>query len=178
MTEEWQPVIGYEGIYEVSDAGRVKSLSRIDRSGHRRREKTLSPGVSKDLKVSLSKDGCVKQRSVAQLVLESFVGPGGGLWALHRDDDATNNCLNNLYWGTPSENSIDRLRNFGLPSQANRYGRNVREMPPTCANGHHYTEETLYLTPTGRACRLCQREAGRRRSNRLRISAQSQALAS
>jgi hypothetical protein len=171
MIEEWRPVTYYEGLYEVSNAGRVKSLSRVDHGGNRRREKILKPGLSKDLKVSLCRESGVKQKSVAQLVLESFRGPGNGLWALHRDDDATNNSLDNLYWGTPSDNQMDRVKNFGIPPQDNRFGRDPRTIPPHCANGHLYTEETTYISSTGRQCRLCQREAGRRRTARLRAKA-------
>ena len=44
-------------------------------------------------------------RFVHSLVLTAFVGPRPtGMYALHRDDDPTNNSLDNLYWGTPSEN--------------------------------------------------------------------------
>jgi hypothetical protein len=55
---------------------------------------------------------------VAAMVLETYVGPRpAGLWALHRDDDVTNNDISNVYWGTPGENALEarpRRKDFKL----------------------------------------------------------------
>lgn len=99
--ERWLPVAGYEGLYEVSDHGRVRG----NRVG------VLRPDINRYADVRLSKDGKKRKKGVHVLMLEAFVGPGNGLWALHRNDKKTDNRLDNLYWGTPQQNSDDRMRN-------------------------------------------------------------------
>ena len=119
MTEQWLPVEGYEGLYEVSSAGRVKSLARIavysDGRSKPLSERILSgkPGTQGYPLVSLCKNGKSKTVAVHQLVAKAFIGPCPFLGAevRHRDDVKTHNDLDNLVWGTRSENSCDRWRN-------------------------------------------------------------------
>lgn len=101
--EEWRAVVGHEGFYEVSSLGRVRSCLRG----------MLRPDAS-DARyhhVRLTKNGVKVKRGVHVLMLEAFVGPGGGLWACHRNDIGTDNVLSNLYWGTPQNNADDRVKN-------------------------------------------------------------------
>jgi hypothetical protein len=124
MIETWKAVVGFEGQYEVSDKGRVRSLDcervyeRNDQySGRlitvRRRHKgrMLRPGrmPSGHLSVALGKGNSV---CVHVIVLDAFIGPcPPGHESLHRDDVPSNNDLNNLRWGTRSENLHDAIRN-------------------------------------------------------------------
>jgi len=124
MREKWADIIGYEGLYQVSSLGRVRSLDRrvLCRRGDYKRYKStragsvLSPGVASNdyLTVSLSSGGEQKTRTVHSLVLESFVGnrPSKRHECRHLDGDRTNNKLNNLSWGTPEENGEDRKRHM------------------------------------------------------------------
>lgn len=120
----WKPVVGFEGFYEVSDTGLVRSLDRhitYDlqcRSGEtksvtRFKRGTILKPTPKDsghLLVSLGR-GTVP-RSVHSLVLEAFVGPRPeGMNGLHENDDPADNRLENLYWGTQSQNAFDAIRN-------------------------------------------------------------------
>src|SRR4051812_32028619 len=97
--EQWRPVVGFEGFYEVSDHGRVRSLPRkmVDSRGRNRsfRGRILSPARQpRDgrLWVYLSVEGVVTFHYVHTLVLQAFVGPRPpGLWGLHTDGDAANN---------------------------------------------------------------------------------------
>ena len=118
MTEEqWMPVVGYEGLYEVSDAGRVRSVDRISSDGSRRKGKILKPVASQRLQVTLSRASVRKQCEIHRLVLEAFGGPAPkGKIACHRDDNHENNSLSNLYWGSYSENWADSVVNGGRPS--------------------------------------------------------------
>jgi hypothetical protein len=116
IIEEWKPVVGYEGVYEVSTFGRVKSLGRWVRanSGWRKTEVCyFSPslsGRSKKYKRVLLRNPD-KQRPVHQLVLEAFVGPRPeNCEVRHLDGDPSNNRLDNLAWGTKAENQADKLR--------------------------------------------------------------------
>lgn len=119
MEENWKPVVGHEGAYEVSDLGRVRSLPRsapvmlADGRVTQRRlpGKTLKPGLDSAgyLSVQLGrKAGSVR---VHWLVLSAFVGPApAGAQRLHNDGCRTNNALANLRYGTRSENMQDLFR--------------------------------------------------------------------
>lgn len=105
-TENWLPVVGYEGIYEVSDLGRVRSVDRIDARGWRRKGRVLRQHFNHDyLKVSL----CGKSWQVHRLVIEAFRGaPGPGEECCHNNGDGRDNRLANLRWGTKQDNMRDR----------------------------------------------------------------------
>ena len=112
MTEIWKPVVGHEGAYEVSDLGRVRSLSRcIKRTRNGKCEEVLRKGrvLRPDechgghLQVTLSGR---KKRPVHQLVAEAFLGlKPEGCRVLHRDGNPANNCVYNLYWGRFGESN-------------------------------------------------------------------------
>lgn len=147
--EEWRPVLGYEGFYEVSDLGRVRSLDRVVHSRNGRSYRmtgrilamTRSGGRPT---VTLSVDGAQRLCQVGVLVLEAFVGPcPPGLQCCHWDDDPTNNVPRNLRWDTPAANMADMLRN----------GRNDRAVKTACPRGHDLFPPNL--TRGGRGPRSC-----------------------
>ena len=109
--EEWRPVVGYEGLYEVSNMGRVKSLERTvwDNRGCYRtvHERILKPRKDRSgyLQVNLSKDGKVKWCTVHRLVAIAFLDNADNLPEVnHKDEDKTNNCVENLEWCSRSYN--------------------------------------------------------------------------
>lgn len=118
MSEEWRPVVGFEGFYEVSDLGRVRSVARsVPCYGGTRNIKSRvlkgSPERDGYLMVSLSKGNGSKQHShkIHRLVLEAFVGPmPDGMESLHGDGDPANCLLSNLRYGTPVDNWQDRRK--------------------------------------------------------------------
>lgn len=109
--ETWKPVPGYEGYYEVSDAGHVRSLTR--ETGYRNRVyagRLLDPGINHSgyPTVTLCVRGQKEHWFVHELVLTTFVGAKpAGLITRHKDGTRTNNRLANLAWGTYAENSAD-----------------------------------------------------------------------
>lgn len=116
MTEEWRPVPGYEGAYEVSDRGRVRSLPRKieQRSKEGGAYLRSLPGVvlrpgrmpSGHLSVALGRGN---SRCVHALVLLAFVGPAPAKHEVrHLDGDESNNHLSNLRYGTRSCNGRDK----------------------------------------------------------------------
>lgn len=107
--EEWRPIPGYEGLYEVSDLGRVKRIWRWDSPVNY----CLHPGGNgKYLHVVLCKDAVKETVNVHILVAGAFLpNPDNLPHVLHKDDVGTNNRLTNLYRGTPEDNWIDRKAN-------------------------------------------------------------------
>lgn len=157
MKEIWKTVPGYQGYYEVSDQGNVRSLDRV--VGHKLygrqvlKGQPLRAGDTGDghLKVSFSKDGIEKSYFVHRLVLETFVGPcPEGMEACHENGQPADNRLANLSWGTKSKNMRDIVR----------HGTHPQSKKTHCAQGHEYTEENTGRSQDGRRrwCRACHRE--------------------
>lgn len=125
MNEIWKPIRNWEGYYEVSNLGRVRSLDRIvtTKLGHTRpiKGRVLKPhGCTKDLPyciVTLSRGGrrgnpnCIEEMPyVHTLVLEHFVGPRPeGHEACHGDGNGMNNRIDNLRWDTHKSNMADSI---------------------------------------------------------------------
>jgi len=111
--EVWKPVPGFEGFYEVSNLGRLRSLRVNGRWGSRPRStpRLMAPKANREgyRIAALVKLGCRSEHRVHCLVLEAFVGPRpGGMHGAHGDGDPGNNRLDNLRWATPAENIADR----------------------------------------------------------------------
>lgn len=126
--EKWLPVLGYEGLYEVSDMGRVRSLDRVIfpkpstlRPGHTIRflkGRVLKFGFQKSghRTVVLSRESIEITHWVHKLVMRAFVGPRPkGRQVCHRDGDGANNRLTNMYYGTPQQNYADSVRHGTAP---------------------------------------------------------------
>lgn len=114
MAERWKSVVGFEGLYEVSDLGRVRSLrwNRVLRVGRPNRY----------CAVSLAYGGTHKTRAVHVLVLEAFRGRRPpGKQAAHQDGDRSNNRLANLRWKTCKANHADKRRH-GTQCQGESHG--------------------------------------------------------
>lgn len=107
--ENWRPVVGYEGWYEVSDQGRVRRIAQgpSTRPGRILRQADNGRGY---LALSLSRNHRTRRCLVHRLVLAAFVGPApAGHECNHKDGDKTNNHLSNLEWLTSSGNRIHAL---------------------------------------------------------------------
>lgn len=115
--EQWKPIPGYEGLYEVSDLGRVRSFDRLvtrrNNGGavssqlHKGRMLAQTKDRKGYLYVTLQTQSGRKRWYVAQLVLHVFVGASNGLLALHSNGLQTDNKLSNLRYGTHKDNSAD-----------------------------------------------------------------------
>jgi hypothetical protein len=114
--ENWKPVPGYEGLYEVSDLGRVRSLPHQTKRGIRGgRVLAQCEDDDKRLSVGLSRNGVATTHRVHRLVLEAFAGaPKPGEISLHGPGGRLDNRLRNLRWGTPVENNFDMVRDGTL----------------------------------------------------------------
>lgn len=135
--EIWKSVLDYEGFYEVSDLGRVRSVARsvsrgLGRSGVQRRISVLlTPSVSAKgyLRLQLCKNGICKKYHVHVLVLEAFVSPRPlDLEGCHRNGNQLNNEVGNLKWATSEENNADRATHRTLPRGSNSVSAKIDEV--------------------------------------------------
>ena len=119
MREQWKPVKNYEGLYEVSNTGLVRSLDRIDRLNR------LKKGVLKApcnngrgyLCVNLKVHGKQSQKTLHRLVAEAFIPNPNNLPEVnHIDGNKANNHVDNLEWCTRNKNVSHAFRN-GLNRQ-------------------------------------------------------------
>ncbi len=113
--EVWKDIKGYEGYYQVSDHGRIKSLYRkIIRSDGVIRtipEKMRSLGKKGHQIVNLRRSGKEEIPLVHRLVLEAFVGPcPPGMECCHNDGNPQNNWIGNLRWDTHINNMRDKIK--------------------------------------------------------------------
>jgi len=123
LEERWLPIPGYEGLYEVSDFGRVRSLDRKTphpraRSGYYVRKGKImkqTGTAERYKKVGLYKDKVGTDYMVHQLVMLAFKGPPPeGFLVRHYNDIGTDNRLVNLRYGTQRQNVQDAIRNGRL----------------------------------------------------------------
>ena len=100
--EEWRDVVGYEGLYKISNFGRVKSFHNHKLPQILR----INPNVSGYATVALSKNNKMASRGVHILVAEAFLPNPQKLPVVHHiDNTKTNSCIWNLAWVTYSENA-------------------------------------------------------------------------
>lgn len=155
-SEIWAPVVGYEGLYEVSSLGRVRSLDRVEKthtakSSHVRkgRMKVLRENRYGYIRVSLYRHGQSKTFSVHRLVAMAFLGdpPPEKPLVLHGNGDRSDNIVSNLRWGNQSENILDAVRQ----------GTHSESRKTQCPRGHDYSAENTYRNPTNghRRCLTC-----------------------
>ena len=117
QAEIWRPVPGYEGIYEVSNLGRVKGVDRIVRHNCGG-DKFVSGKILSPLKlrngyyqIALWSKGHRKVMLLHKIVLLAFKGEcPQGLETMHLNSDRADNRLSNLLYGTHSENTIETIR--------------------------------------------------------------------
>lgn len=114
--EIWKPVHGYEGAYEVSSLGRVRSVPRWvnNKNGSfslkRRRIMALHRSRRTGyIQARLAKDGHSQTLNVHRLVCIAFYGLNDGMQVAHIDGSRDNNCAENLRWDDARGNASDRL---------------------------------------------------------------------
>ncbi len=139
--EAWVPVPGYEGRWDVSSQGRVRSIPRRRTRGG---ELVLRVNKRGYLSVTLGRE----KHEVHRLVALAFLGPRPeGMEVRHLDGERLNCRVDNLAYGTRSENNFDRVA----------HGRDHNANKTHCPQWHAYTEENTRLYRGWRYCRACQR---------------------
>lgn len=158
--EIWKPIRGYEGLYSVSNLGRVRSEAR--RSKHPTADNFFLPERIKKTpvdgkgypRVALYKDNRQKHPNVHVLVMEAFVGPRPeGMQVCHNNGDRLDCRLENLRYGTDRENKLDTVK----------HGTHRNARKTHCKWGHEFTPENTYVWGPRkvRICRACSRRRAR-----------------
>ena len=122
MEEIFKPIVGYEGLYEISNLGRVKGLVKMNRCGNQHGAKSFKPIRERIMKewllnrgsgykaVTLVKEGVKKNLLVHRLVALTFIyNSENKLTINHIDGNSKNNHVSNLEWCTQKEN-VDHAR--------------------------------------------------------------------
>lgn len=160
MTEQWLPISGYEGIYEVSDQGRFRSLDRVTTDKRRIKGRMVRavPLTNDYLQVGLHWGGTAKGYLAHRLVMLTFAGPQPeGNEVRHLNGDRADNRLSNLAWGTHLDNMRDQRK----------HGTHRNRRKTHCPAGHPYEGKNLLVDKNGhRRCAICRSEQWLRLSAR------------
>lgn len=131
MKESWRDVKNYEGLYQVSNTGKVKSLARTYKN--RKCEEIIkSPSLASKgyYRLPLCKEGKIKYYYIHRLVAEAFIpNPNNYKMVNHKDENKLNNNANNLEWCTHTYNmnygNINIKRYLSIVSRyLTKHGRN------------------------------------------------------
>ena len=125
MNEEWKWIKGYEGLYQISNFGRVKSFHKNKIDGEIRSVKHSGGWY---LTLPLLKEGKKKTVRIHQLVAEAFIGEiPKGYHVHHKDGNKQNNKVSNLEIIHPRQHKIETMRQFpDLCKGMNEYNKFVR----------------------------------------------------
>lgn len=145
--EQWRPIAASDGNYEISNLARVRNATT---------GRVMTPQVHGPwgyIRVQLRIDGRQRGFRVHRLMLEAFIGPAPkGTEGCHRDGNPANNAIENLYWGSKSDNARDRVR----------HGNHHLASKTECVRGHPFdTTNTIHRPGGGRDCRECNRRRSR-----------------
>lgn len=155
--ETWRPIPDWEGLYSVSDHGRVRSEPRTLRAvdgrifHYRGRVLRLFINSNNRHTVTLCRAGQDHTRLVAHLVAAAFIGPRPpGLDICHGDGDASNDTPANLRYDTSANNQLDQVR----------HGTHPQARKTHCPRSHPLIAPNLVpheLRKGGRSCLACHR---------------------
>lgn len=121
MLEKWKDIKGYEGLYQVSNTGKIKALQRFHKTsnyssiGYIAKEKIKTVFYSKQDsygRVGLNKNGKTTRKYIHRLVAEAFIPNPYNLPEVnHKDENKKNNCVENLEWCSRKYNNNYGKRN-------------------------------------------------------------------
>jgi len=125
MEEIWKDIKEFEGVYQISNYGRLKSLKRYGR----KQDKIIKPVLGKRgyFCYCLWNKQKAKNITIHRLVAQYFIPNQEGKREVnHKDLDKTNNAISNLEWVTPKENSTHACANLGTKKHSKKRGAYAR----------------------------------------------------
>lgn len=173
MDEVWKDVIGYEGLYQVSNKGRVKSLITPGKKRHHMKEMILKQTYDNYgyLQLNLHKNGTRCSRKVHRLVATAFIEKPDccPLTVNHKDGVKTNNSVYNLEWCTNRENLLHAHRNGLINNKGEnsstarpvlQYSKNGEFIKRWCTAKQAFIELKINGSHIGQCCRNERKSAG------------------
>lgn len=164
--ETWYPVRDWEGLYEVTKTGRIRSLERVVKSAQGKTY--IRPALEMDTArpnnrypgAEFTHKGRREVMHLHRLLAQMFIPNPDNLPVVrHLNDNPRDYRLENLAWGTQADNMQDIFQGVG----------HYNSLKTHCKNGHPFDEANTYFGPAGtRTCRICQRERGRMKRERKR----------
>ena len=134
--EVWEPVVGYEGLYEVSNTGKL-------RNAHKETVKPF-PNAAGYYRVNLCRNGERKAKFVHRLVAEAFIDNAFGYPQVnHKDENRANNAVENLEWCSAEYNT-----NYGTRNQRASESMKLKNCKPVIATNERTGEEICFLSAT------------------------------
>ena len=120
--EIWKDVVGYEGVYQVSNTGKIKRVGKYTNQFGKTwgDERVLKPATKSKgyMYVQLSKDGEAKPKHVHRIVAEAFIpNPENKPTVNHKNRNKADNSVENLEWATYTENNRHIVRSLGNDKQ-------------------------------------------------------------
>lgn len=150
--EVWKDIKGYEGRYQISNCGRVKSLNYHKEN----REAILVPKVTKTgyLIIGLWCDKKKKFFPIHRLVAKAFIAPFDGEQVNHIDADKANNHVENLEWCTARENTLHAIKLGLFDDSAKKLAKANVERSKAVEVTNLQTGEILKFASTREAARM------------------------
>lgn len=147
----WLPIPGWVGLYEASEDGEIRSVTRRGVKGRTLKHGRAHGGYHT---VVLSRAGERHAFTVHRLIAETFIGPKPDGWhTRHLNGDKGDNRIANLAYGTASQNELEKVA----------HGGNYLANRTHCPEGHEYTDENTMRNGRGhRHCRECHNARNRR----------------
>ena len=144
--EIWKDIEGYEGLYQVSNLGRVKSLDRIDCRGQHLKGKLIKPLPTKQeyVRVGLCKNGIRKHFMIHRLVAQAFIPQH--ITVNHKDGNKSNNTVDNLEWLSQKENNIHAYRTGLKPHGTQRKDAKLNEQQVKEIRSNYIPNDRNYST--------------------------------
>lgn len=147
--EVWKDIQGYEGLYQISNMGNVKTLKRTTSYNRIIEEKIKSQREKYDgyLRVTLCKNGKKSTIAVHRLVAQTFIpNPINKPQVNHIDCNKKNNCVDNLEWADNFENMRHAWENGLLPEHVGRKGE-------TCNFAKLTEQEAIEILEMSKSCK-------------------------
>ena len=127
---KWKHVVGYEGLYEVSDSGLIRAVDKINALGKKLKPKLIKPAPKNDgyLVVVLCKNKTRRTRLLHRIIMEAFKGKSD-LTVDHLDGNKLNNSIKNLEYVSHTENcyrrSVKKNKSIGTRKRGKKWSARI-----------------------------------------------------